>query len=390
MNDSLIAALESMLALQRWNFLPRLETWVEAENAAYVTHVCYALGRASGLSQPGLQHLLTRSLLKSLNKHYLTDISVAIRDKLKRSSSGAWTRLVDATARQTSELFPKKISAKLKRYLTDNPQYIVTGANYDANRRTQDKIETIIRYAQYKVAYDECKVNMKVYEADYRTIVNDLLSRIQHVDGCANYEQVLAQNPTYFITIKRLKYLRRWNRINRILSTTVMGHTYLVAVLAFMLCSVSDASSTKKELFMYSTLLRALFHDVPESLTGDIITPVKRAIEKHDKTLLDNVERELNQELIDSAPAGVQDDIHELHLLEDLNPQGAFSVDSLVKDCDRLALLLECIYEKSFGVYTRDVETAFAIHWRELAQSEWTAVQEFTDIILDHWHASSK
>ena len=383
MKDSLITALESMLALQRWNFLPRLETWVEAENAAYVTHLGYALGRASGMTQPRIQCLLVRSLLKSLNKHYLTDISIDVRDKLKARNPTAWTNLIDSTAVETSKLFPRKISSVLRKYLTDDPGYL---ENFPDNKKdAQNQIESLIRYAQYKVAHDECSVNAKVYHADYKMIINDLLERVEKIDNHEIYEKLLAGHSSYFIAIKRLKYLRRWNRINRLVATSVMGHTYLVAVLTIMFSLLCEDETTKNETFFYHAILRALFHDVPESLTGDIITPVKREIEKHDKTLLDDVEEELNQELINSAPRGVQDDIRQINLIEELNTRDIYSVDSLVKDCDRLALLLECIYEKSSGVFTKDIERAFTFHHQELAKSEWTAIREFTRVVTDHW-----
>ena len=388
MKNSLIAALESMLALQRWNFLPRLETWVEAENAGYVTHLGYALGRALGMPHRQLRCLIVRSLLKSLNKHYLTDISIEVRDKLKAKNPTAWTKLINATAKETSKLFPRKISAILRQYLTDDPGYLETFDSIKMDDR--HKIETLIRYAQYKVAYDECSMNAKVYDAEYGAIMSDLLDRIQEVDGSGEYESLLADHQPYFIAIKRLKYQRRWNRINRLVATSVMGHTYLVAILTIMFSMLCEHTDVNTDDFFYHALLRALFHDVPESLTGDIITPVKREIEKHDKRLLDSVEKELTQKLVRSAPPGVKEDIRQFELLKELNTACIYSVDSLVKDCDRLALLMECIYEKSSGVFTTDIETAFAFHHQELAKSEWAPIREFMGVITDHWYESPK
>ena len=74
-------------------------------------------------------------------------------------------------------------------------------------------------------------------------IVEDLFLRTQNVEGYRKYDKLLAEYSSYFITVKRLKYLRRWNRINRILSTSVMGHTYLVAVLTIMFSLIADAGN---------------------------------------------------------------------------------------------------------------------------------------------------
>ncbi|MDZ4065040.1 MAG: hypothetical protein U1E22_10295 [Coriobacteriia bacterium] len=66
-DDTLFTALGTVLTLQRWNVLPRIETWVEAENAVYVAHVGYVLGRTKGLSNEELLRMMERVLFKSLN-----------------------------------------------------------------------------------------------------------------------------------------------------------------------------------------------------------------------------------------------------------------------------------------------------------------------------------
>ncbi|MGA9108898.1 MAG: hypothetical protein ACLPSL_05660 [Smithella sp.] len=43
MKDTLVDAITSLFMIQRWNFLPRVETWVEAENVAYSAHIGFAL-----------------------------------------------------------------------------------------------------------------------------------------------------------------------------------------------------------------------------------------------------------------------------------------------------------------------------------------------------------
>ena len=94
MNDTLIGAMSTLFTLQRWNFLPRIETWVEAENVAYVTHIGYAVGKELSLTNTTIQNFLLRSILKSFNKHFLSDIPIRTRDKLKEYKIKIWKDLI--------------------------------------------------------------------------------------------------------------------------------------------------------------------------------------------------------------------------------------------------------------------------------------------------------
>jgi len=381
-NDTLIAGLESMLSLQRWNFLPRVETWVEAENAAYVTHLAYALGRSRGFTDAQLEALLVRSLLKSLNKHFMTDINVGVREKLKARNPQAWTRLVDDMAVRAAALFPAKIRRRVHPYLMDAPGYTVAGG--------ADAVEAVVQYAQLTVAEKECQTNARIYADEYRATLNDLRLRIEAIGDAARYDRLVSRHAAYFTTISRLGYLRRWNRINRMVSSSVLGHTYLVAVLAITCAMLAEAAGMRRKGFLLTCILRALFHDVPESLTGDIITPVKDIIATQDASLVEQVEEALTHEFIQSAPRAVQKDLTGLRLATELSGHEPHSVDSLVKHCDRMALVLECVYEWKAGVRTPDIKRAYGRYNRELGTSEWPAVREFMATVRRIWSGTAE
>lgn len=381
MHDSLIAALQTLLNLQRWNFLPRVETWVEAENAAYVTHVSYALGRSLGLNNDQLEAILVRSAVKSLNKHYVTDISLSVQKKIRSIDPKVWGKLIDATADKTANLFPRKIAASMRGYLQHDATYL--------SREDREAVETIVSFAQQAVAEQECKTNAIIY-SEYQAILDDITAGMQSQADqsklARSCQDIWRDHAEYFDTIKRLKYLRRWNSINRMNPTSVLGHTLLVTLLAMLFAMLGkNEVGEKGHGLVREAMLRAVFHDVPESLTGDIITPVKTDIEKHAPGLVDQVEKALTADFIAIAPLAVAMDIHSMALLDELDTRTPYSVSSLVKDCDRLALVLECIYEKNAGVRLGDIENVYASYHQELVKSEWSAVREFMTIVSDHW-----
>ena len=381
MKDSVISALESMFTIQRWNFLPRIETWVEAENAAYVTHVAYAIGRATGLTQEQLECLVLRALLKSLNKHYMTDISLDVRDRLKEKNSKAWTDLINGTAKRTASIFPRKISRDITIFLTSSPSY----EDKYAQIKDHDKniIENLVKCSQLLVARQECEINSTIYRADYEPIIRSISSRMDRIEMAGEYKIVWSEHTPYFTTIKNLKYLRRWNRINRIVSSNVLGHTFLVSFLAIILSMLAIDEIKNGDHFIYKVVLRSLFHDVPESLTGDIITPVKSEIEKYAPKILEDVEKELQDKFVKSAPSGVKMDIEHYELLKEIDNKSIFSFTSMTKDCDRLAAVLECHYEKASGISTHEIDSAYENYLQELAKSEWTSVKDFIRIVKD-------
>ena len=90
MNVKFLDAISTLFTLQRWNFVPRVETWVEAENVAYVSHLIYAVGRGAGLSGQQVEKALARAILKSFNKHFLSDISHYTRKAINDVKSNLW------------------------------------------------------------------------------------------------------------------------------------------------------------------------------------------------------------------------------------------------------------------------------------------------------------
>jgi len=384
-NDTLLTALSTILSLQRWNFLPRIETWVEAENAVYVTHVGYALGRVKGMTTDHLLCFMHRNLLKSLSKHFTTDIPVPIRERIEHKDAAAWKKLVDRNAMKTSALFPRELAMRIRSYLEKNPSYDISSQKGEQQARAE--VESLISYAQNRVARDECRTNENVFPSEYGSISKDIDKRIADIAGSSDFTETYTKMREYFVTIKRLKYLRRWNRINRVIHTSVLAHTYLVTVLAVVISWLEEkrikADSADWTTFQYKTALRALFHDLPESLTSDVISPVKEYISAINKDIWPYIEDNYTKEFVQMSPPPVREDIETHGLLKELDTSKPFTVDSIVKDCDRLALVLECAYERDSGRMNAEMIAAYQNYVLELQKSEWRSIREFLGTILD-------
>ncbi len=376
MPSNLIQTLETLVNLQRWNFLPRVEIWTEAENAAYVTHIAYTLGRFMGVQNEEMEKILKRILLQSLRKHYLSDIPRKTLDTLKQINPSYYEKLYSNAAKETLRLFPHSISDDVEKYLKTE--------SLSEKEHTSELINNIIDYSQKKAALEECKTNSMVYSDYYGEIEKDIAEKIDGLKYSEEFNQCMEESGLYLSSIKKLKYLRRWNRINRNTETSVLAHTFIVSILSIVFSTIEDSyyfvkiyNHEKPRDFILVSIIRSLFHDVPEILTGDVITPVKSKINDLDNGLWEKVEEEFINTFRKEVPEKLKSDVEKYNLLKELN-KAPFSVPSLVKDCDQIALVVECLMELESGNIIPEMENAFKSYLNTLQSSEWTSIREFT------------
>lgn len=92
----------------------------------------------------------------------------------------------------------------------------------------------------------------------------------------------------------QLRFQIRWTQIPRIPATSVLGHMFIVAACAYMY-SVSMQSGAARAC---NTFFSGLFHDFPELLTRDIISPVKQAIPELQEIIREHERAELERRVL--------------------------------------------------------------------------------------------
>lgn len=382
MTTSLFKVISSIMNIKRWNMMPQIETWNEAENIAFYTHMAYAIAKEGfELKSETMEKLLTRCLLKSLNKHILSDISIKSRDKMRTLDPNIWSELINETAKQIASNFPRIVSKEFNNYLTYEGDYEISDTNIK-----KDTLENLIKYCQYRTALEECATNMKVFDnIEYQKFYNNIILKINSIpqndlDIFNNtYDKVACTE--YFETIKRLKNLLRWNRVVRSNESTVMGHTFVVSLLTVVFVNMEACDSKLDVNFKYRCILKALFHDLLESLTGDVITPVKDIINKKRKGFWTKVEKRIVEEFSTSLPQKIKEESKKFCLFDDFDDK-LYSIDSIVKACDQLALIFECLYEREWGSNIPEMNRAYENYTAKLQNSEWASIREFSNSIL--------
>ncbi len=73
----------------------------------------------------------------------------------------------------------------------------------------------------------------------------------------------------------QLRFQKRWSQTPRIPETSVLGHLFIVAAYGYFFSLAVGACPLRCQ----NNFFTGIFHDLPEVLTRDIITPVKRAVQ---------------------------------------------------------------------------------------------------------------
>lgn len=89
----------------------------------------------------------------------------------------------------------------------------------------------------------------------------------------------------------RAGHIKRWHNVNVAREQTVAEHSYMVTLIALHMFNRTVDVRTDKETALH-VVLRALFHDSPEIVAGDMPTPAKRFMREltGDSTIFEKVD----------------------------------------------------------------------------------------------------
>lgn len=89
----------------------------------------------------------------------------------------------------------------------------------------------------------------------------------------------------------QLRFQKRWSQTPRIPETSVMGHMFIVACYAYFFSLALGACPARR----VNNFFCGLFHDLPEMLTRDIISPVKKSFASLGQLIREYEESELER-----------------------------------------------------------------------------------------------
>lgn len=274
MNKNLVYKIFEGFSIQRWNDLIRPFDMVEMDKAAEKMVIAWIIGKfeENRGNKIDWEWLIYASFFDLLRKIAMCDIKAPVQQMLKKEYPDEYTRLSEWVLSQYKSLIN------------------------DEELFEKFRIYSFQKTGKIKIP-DELKTSLHVYQAAHKfstirelemlSVVNEVqrLSKIQtelqadiqkYLDLTALQMFVTHQKSFEFLLkIEQLRFQTRWNQTPRVPKTSVLGHCYFVAVITLLLCRESKVKMSRQRII--NNFFSALFHDLPEAVTRDIISPVKNA-----------------------------------------------------------------------------------------------------------------
>lgn len=93
----------------------------------------------------------------------------------------------------------------------------------------------------------------------------------------------------------RLRFQIRWSQTPRIPETSVLGHMFMVACYAYFFSITQNVCAARAQNNFFAGLL----HDLPEALTRDIISPVKKSVKGIGSLIRQYEEEEMRERVLE-------------------------------------------------------------------------------------------
>ena len=176
-----------------------------------------------------------------------------------------------------------------------------------------------------------------------------------------------------FAYVERMKYIRRWSLMHSLREETDTEHSFQVAYVAHALALITNRLGGE-QVNLGDVLAIALYHDLSETVTGDMPTPVKY-FRPEMRELYGGLEQSAKKRLLDTLPADLREDYAPV-----VNPDEKTLAWKLVKSADRISAYLKCAEETKSG--NAEFRRAMEGKLSELSESTLPAVQYFMEKIV--------
>lgn len=366
---SLILLIHEAASIQRWN--DHIRPWTgftELDKQAHKMFYAYVLGRCEGEDRYDRLKLVEGGIYEFFHRIIMTDIKPPIYHKLvkeKGTQIDQW--VLNELKSQIEPISHGSMFENMERYFLDK-DYAV-------------KEKKILKAAHYHASNWEFNV---IYPMNSTTFGIEQVKRemIQGLAACDTFMgfRYFAGSPylqDFLSLIGKLRYQQRWSKAARIPQTFVMGHMLVVAILSF-LC-VKDIGGCEQRLI--NTFFGGLFHDLPEVLTRDIVSPVKSSVkgldsiihEIEDEQMKDVIYPLMPEEWIPEVEYFTKDEfsskikvgnwikcVDSDEINEGFNENKYNPIDGqIIRGCDHLSAYVEAYLSLNYGVRSEQMQSGY-------------------------------
>ena len=365
---ALISNIYEAASIQRWNdhIRPAIG-FTELDKQAHKMVYAYILAKCEGEGRYDPVRLIEGGIFEFLHREILTDIKPPIYHSLMKRKGPQINRWVLEQLKGQIEGIGGGFYNKMRMYFTDD--------DYAKKERQ------ILRAAHYYATDWEFKViypmNAQTYAIDeVKAEVERGLAECNTFDGFSKF----ATNPDlqkFLSLIGKLRYQQRWSRAVRMPPTYVMGHMLVVAILSYF-CSMEIGACPKRVVNNY---FGALFHDVPEVLTRDIVSPVKTSVAGLDDLIKEIEDEQMHRVIYPLLPKSIMHELEyytqdefvsriikdgELYKVSSHEINESYNSDSfnpvdgeIIRACDHLSAYLEAYLSIKYGIQSEQLQSGY-------------------------------
>ncbi len=365
-NPKLIEFIFQSSFIKRWNDYPRMVDFVELDKQAHKFIIAYFLGKLE--NNTDMKALIEAGIFEFLRRIVVTDIRPDVFRtilKKKRKELNAW--VVKILEDIIGDIEEGKFLDRFIKYIEDESfwkreRFILKAASYLS---TKWEFSIIYQTSRFLSDIEETKKEIEDEIEDYY----ELLGVRKAALGKKLYKIIDLSG--------RLRFQTRWAQTPRIPQTTVLGHMGIVAIFSYFYSLKINACSKRLQNNFYA----ALFHDLPEALTRDIISPVKYSVSGLDDIIMEIEINRIENKILPLIPKNIEDEFKYLlglyendtkkdEFLNKIYKKSIKVVDTLstynedeynaidgiaLKLCDRFAAFLESVVSISHGVKSNEL-----------------------------------
>lgn len=307
MNKKLALKIFEGFSIQRWNDLVRPFDLVEMDKAGEKMVLAYIIGKYEENKGSHVDWLwmIYASLFDFLKKIALCDIKAPVQQMLKKEFPEEYLRLNEWVLNQYKALIQDEdLFSRFTIYI---------GQKAGSFEIPEDLKETVHIYqAAHKYStIRELEMLSFVNEKErYQTIEKDLKAEIQPYLDLEALQKLMTHQKEFefLLKIEQLRFQTRWNQTPRVPKTSVLGHCFFVAVMTLLLGMESNPDMCERRVI--NNFFTGLFHDLPEAVTRDIISPVKQATDD-----LPNIVKKIEDEIVEKELLPLMDSTYSKELI---------------------------------------------------------------------------
>jgi len=146
----------------------------------------------------------------------------------------------------------------------------------------------------------------------------------------------------FYALLSRMRYITRWGLMRNTFSENIAEHSFQVAILTHALVLIRRDILHLEAPDPNRCAVAAMYHDVSETLTGDMPTPIKY-YNPDIKAAYKQVEKIAGNRLLDMLPQELRASYEHMVLEDD---QEALPY---IKAADKLSAYLKCLEEQKAG-----------------------------------------